>query len=81
VVVLLARGPKLFGLAAVGGVERYLEEQGVGSKIGPVTVPSVPGAVIFDLGVADPTGVRTRATPRASPPRGSSLADSRSGLQ
>ena len=47
-------GGSAFGLAAAGGVERYLEERGIGSPIGPVTVPSVPAAVIFDLGVGDP---------------------------
>jgi L-aminopeptidase/D-esterase-like protein len=52
---VLLTGGSAFGLAAAGGVERYLEERGVGSQIGPVLVPSVAAAVIFDLGVGDPT--------------------------
>jgi L-aminopeptidase/D-esterase-like protein len=52
---IVLTGGSAFGLAAAGGVERYLEERGVGSEIGPVLVPSVAAAVIFDLGVGDPT--------------------------
>lgn len=48
-------GGSAFGLATASGVERYLEERGIGSEIGPVRVPTVPAAVIFDLGVGDPT--------------------------
>jgi L-aminopeptidase/D-esterase-like protein len=47
-------GGSAFGLAAAGGVERYLEERGIGTQIGPVRIPGVAGAVIFDLGVGDP---------------------------
>jgi L-aminopeptidase/D-esterase-like protein len=52
---VLLTGGSAFGLAAAGGVERFLEEHGIGSPIGPFRVPSVPAAVIFDLGVGDPT--------------------------
>jgi L-aminopeptidase/D-esterase-like protein len=52
---IVLTGGSAFGLAAAGGVERYLEERGIGSEIGPVLVPSVAAAVIFDLGVGDPT--------------------------
>lgn len=48
-------GGSAFGLAAASGVERFLEERGIGSEIGNVIVPSVAAAVIFDLGVGDPT--------------------------
>jgi L-aminopeptidase/D-esterase-like protein len=48
-------GGSAFGLASAGGVERYLEERGIGSEIGPARVPTVAAAVIFDLGVGDPT--------------------------
>jgi L-aminopeptidase/D-esterase-like protein len=51
---ILLTGGSLFGLAAAGGVMRYLEERGVGFEIGPVRVPTVAGAVIFDLLVGDP---------------------------
>jgi L-aminopeptidase/D-esterase-like protein len=52
---IVLTGGSAFGLASAGGVERYLEERGIGSEIGPVLVPSVAAAVIFDLGVGDPT--------------------------
>jgi L-aminopeptidase/D-esterase-like protein len=52
---IVLTGGSAFGLATAGGVERYLEERGIGSEIGPVIVPSVAAAVIFDLGVGDPT--------------------------
>ncbi len=52
---VLLTGGSAFGLAAAGGVERYLEERGIGTPIGPVLVPSVAAAVIFDLGTGDPT--------------------------
>jgi L-aminopeptidase/D-esterase-like protein len=48
-------GGSAFGLATAGGAERYLEERGIGSEIGPVRVPTVSAAVIFDLGVGDPS--------------------------
>jgi L-aminopeptidase/D-esterase-like protein len=52
---IVLTGGSAFGLATAGGVERYLEERGIGSEIGPVLVPSVAAAVIFDLGMGDPT--------------------------
>lgn len=52
---IVLTGGSAFGLATAGGVERYFEERGIGSEIGPVIVPSVAAAVIFDLGVGDPT--------------------------
>jgi L-aminopeptidase/D-esterase-like protein len=52
---ILLTGGSAFGLAAAAGVERYLEERDVGAQIGPVRVPGVAGAVIFDLGVGDPS--------------------------
>ena len=50
---LLLTGGSAFGLDAAGGVTQYLEEQNVGFPAGPVRVPIVPTAVIFDLGVGD----------------------------
>jgi L-aminopeptidase/D-esterase-like protein len=47
-------GGSAFGLAAAGGVSRYLKEQGVGYPIGAVRVPIVTAAVLFDLAVGDP---------------------------
>jgi L-aminopeptidase/D-esterase-like protein len=51
---LLLTGGSLFGLAAAAGVMRYLEERGIGSAIGSITIPGVAGAVVFDLLVGDP---------------------------
>jgi L-aminopeptidase/D-esterase-like protein len=46
-------GGSAYGLAAAGGVMRFLEQRGVGFAVGKGTnevVPLVPAAVIFDLG-------------------------------
>ena len=48
---VLLTGGSAFGLDAAGGVVQYLEEKDVGFPAGPVHVPIVPAAVIFDLGV------------------------------
>jgi L-aminopeptidase/D-esterase-like protein len=50
---VLLTGGSAFGLDAAGGVMRFLEERGKGFAIGPVRVPIVPAAVIFDLLVGD----------------------------
>ncbi len=50
---VLLTGGSAFGLDAAGGVVQYLEEQAIGFPAGPVRVPIVPAAVIFDLGVGD----------------------------
>jgi L-aminopeptidase/D-esterase-like protein len=52
--VLLAGG-SAWGLDAATGVVRWLEEQGVGFPVGPVRLPIVPAAVLFDLLVGDAT--------------------------
>ena len=52
---ILLTGGSAFGLDAAGGVMQFLEEREVGFPAGPVHVPIVPSAVIFDLGVGDPT--------------------------
>ena len=46
--VLLAGG-SAYGLDAAGGVMRYLEEQGIGFKMGSHVVPIVPAAILYDL--------------------------------
>jgi L-aminopeptidase/D-esterase-like protein len=51
---VLLTGGSAFGLAATAGVLRYLEERGIGLMFGPVAVPIVGGAVIFDLLAGDP---------------------------
>jgi L-aminopeptidase/D-esterase-like protein len=57
---VLLTGGSVFGLSAATGVMRYLEEQDAGQEIGSVRIPSVVGAVIFDLLVGD-----SRARPGA----------------
>ena len=46
-------GGSAFGLAAVDGVMRYLDERGRGLDARVARVPIVVGAVIFDLGIGD----------------------------
>jgi L-aminopeptidase/D-esterase-like protein len=50
---LLLSGGSAFGLDAASGVMRWLDEHGHGFPVGPLRVPIVPGAVIFDLLVGD----------------------------
>jgi L-aminopeptidase/D-esterase-like protein len=52
---VLLTGGSAFGLAAADGVVRWLEERGVGFDTGVARVPIVPAAVLFDLGVGDPS--------------------------
>lgn len=52
---VLLTGGSAFGLAAYGGVMRFLEERGVGIAVRDWRVPHVAGAVIFDLLVGDGT--------------------------
>ena len=51
---VLLTGGSAFGLAAADGVMRWLEARGHGLPVGPVRVPIVPSAVIFDLWHGDP---------------------------
>jgi L-aminopeptidase/D-esterase-like protein len=50
---VLLTGGSAFGLDAASGVLRYLDERGLGYPLGPVRVPIVAGAVIFDLLTGD----------------------------
>lgn len=50
---ILLAGGSAFGLEAASGVMWYLWERGLGFDVGVTTVPIVPGAVIFDLGVGE----------------------------
>lgn len=50
---VLLTGGSAFGLDAASGVVQYLEERNIGFPAGPVRVPIVPAAVIFDLHVGD----------------------------
>ncbi len=46
---IVLSGGSAFGLDAPGGVLALLREKGRGFAIGPVVVPIVPGAILFDL--------------------------------
>lgn len=46
---LVLSGGSAFGLDAATGVQSYLREKGIGFAVGPVKVPIVPQAILFDL--------------------------------
>ncbi len=46
---LVLSGGSAFGLDAASGVQAYLREFGRGFAVGPVNVPIVPQAILFDL--------------------------------
>lgn len=48
---VLLGGGSLFGLDAASGVVRYLEQKEAGLRFGGTTIPIVPAAILFDLGV------------------------------
>jgi L-aminopeptidase/D-esterase-like protein len=50
---IVLSGGSAFGLETAGGVSRFLEERGVGFAAGPVRVPIVPAAILFDLSIGD----------------------------
>ncbi|MBI2487950.1 MAG: P1 family peptidase [Deltaproteobacteria bacterium] len=51
---ILLTGGSAYGLDAAAGVMKYLEEQGIGLDVGyGEIVPSVPTAVVFDLGIGN----------------------------
>ncbi|MXY43021.1 MAG: P1 family peptidase [Dehalococcoidia bacterium] len=45
-------GGSAFGLDSASGVVRYLAERDIGYRAGSVTVPIVPAAILFDIGIA-----------------------------
>ncbi len=65
-------GGSLFGLSAARGITDWLQARGFGLARSGITLPIVPGAVIYDLDAADPTTVPTaewgyRAAEAAAP--------------
>lgn len=59
---ILLSGGSAYGLDAVAGVVKYLEERGLGFKVGPeMIVPIVPAAILFDLPVGGDWKVRPTA--------------------
>lgn len=57
---VLLSGGSAFGLAAATGVVRYLESAGIGLQFGGATIPIVPAAILFDLGLVQ-GGIRPTA--------------------
>ncbi|MBV8551996.1 MAG: P1 family peptidase [Acidobacteriaceae bacterium] len=51
---LVLSGGSAFGLETANGVMRWLEEHGQGYRVGPIVVPIVPAAILFDLQIGDP---------------------------
>jgi len=54
---IVLSGGSAFGLEAVCGVRRFLEQRGVGFRVGRAVVPIVPGAILFDLDIGK-AGIR-----------------------
>ena len=52
---VLLTGGSAFGLDAAAGVMRFCEENKMGFGTGFARVPIVPAAVLFDLGIGDPS--------------------------
>jgi len=50
---LFLSGGSAYGLDCAGGIMKYLEEHGIGLKVGKSLVPIVVGSCIFDLGCVD----------------------------
>src|SRR5262249_5140251 len=44
---IVLSGGSAFGLDAATGVMKYLEQRGIGFKVGSATVPIVPAAILF----------------------------------
>lgn len=51
---VLLSGGSAFGLDAAGGVQKYLEERGIGFDVGVTKVPLISQSCLFDLGVGRP---------------------------
>ena len=52
---VMLSGGSAFGLAAAIGLQRWLEEQGIGFATGHARVPIVPAAILYDLGIGEPS--------------------------
>ena len=50
---IVLSGGSAFGLDSAGGVMKYLEEKGIGQKVGKAIVPIVCASCIFDLNIND----------------------------
>ncbi len=61
VYAVVISGGSAFGLDTASGVMRYLDEKNIGYKLGPLNVPIVPAAILFDLGVGGDPKIRPTA--------------------
>ncbi|MEE8160483.1 MAG: P1 family peptidase [Acidobacteriota bacterium] len=52
---IVLAGGSAFGLDSASGVVQYLEERGVGFQTRRGPVPIVPAAILYDLGLGDPS--------------------------
>jgi L-aminopeptidase/D-esterase-like protein len=52
---ILLTGGSAFGLSAVDGVSRWLSEHGIGFETPAARVPLIGAAVVYDLGLGDPS--------------------------
>src|SRR5262245_28926519 len=52
---IVLSGGSAFGLDAATGVMKYLDEKHIGFRVGSVVVPIVPAAILYDLGIGDPS--------------------------
>ena len=50
---VMLSGGSAFGLAAAIGLQRWLEEQGIGFETRHARVPIVPAAILYDLGIGE----------------------------
>ena len=57
----MVTGGSAFGLDAVSGVVRFLDENSIGFKIGRATVPTVPSAILVDVEVGSSEKIRPTA--------------------
>lgn len=46
---IVLSGGSVYGLDSMGGTAAFLRERGRGHEVGPILVPIVPGAILFDL--------------------------------
>jgi L-aminopeptidase/D-esterase-like protein len=58
---IVLAGGSAYGLDAAQGVVRYLEEQGIGYKVGASVVPIVPSAILMDLAFGGNPRIRPTA--------------------
>ena len=54
-------GGSAFGLDAASGVVRYLDERGIGYRVGQIRVPIVVGGILYDLSIGDDPSIRPDA--------------------